>query len=108
MQYTKLIFLIVLFVSLVGCGEIITIPIGAEQTRESQRDILGQLIGHPPETVVKEWGYPVKHFNLQNQQFMLYMTTYNNYEVDIPWVIIPIPIPHNKSHRTYVFSMPYD
>lgn len=78
-----------------SCGTI-AVPIGPEGITKAERDKLNQLIGQSREMVVRNLGSPVRQFILDDRQIMLYVSSVAKYKVDIPWVIIPWPIPHNK------------
>ena len=83
-------------IALLSSCQMISVPIGPDGITKAERDKLNQLIGQSREMVARNLGSPVRQFILDDRQIMLYVSSVAKYKVDIPWVIIPWPIPHNK------------
>lgn len=85
----KLVALIILSIALLACGAI-PVPIGAKQSTRTELDTLDQMIGYPSGTVLNVLSSPIKHFTLQDQEFMLYTKFVSNNKVDVMFIIYPL------------------
>ena len=94
-MYIVRLFFCLFVLTTSSCGELIPVSVGPEKPTKAERDEISQLIGQSREVVVKNLGPPNRQFILDDREFMLYVSWVANYKVDIPWVIIPWPIPHN-------------